>query len=143
MIILNEIPMPPTANQRLIPAGGRLIKSQTCRNFDKAVQVWMLRQRSKLFDDRRKAKEWIDTGFMIKVDFCFYWPKSKLISKDGMPKRLDDSNRLKDAEDAVSDIIGIDDKWFIDKTLKKIPWNKEYEAFTATITNCSWETDLS
>jgi len=139
MIHLNEIPMPPTANKRLIVANGRLIKSSECRAFDKAVQIWMIRQKSKLFEDRRKAKEWIDTCFMLKVDFCFYWPKTKLISKDGMPKKLDDSNRLKDAEDAVSEIIGIDDKWFIDKTLKKIPWNKEYEAFSATVSYCKWE----
>lgn len=139
MIILNEIPMPPTANKRLIPVNGRLIKSNDCRAFDKSVQVWMIRQKSKLFEDRRKAKEWIGTGFMIKVDFVFYWPKIKLMSKDGLPKKLDDSNRLKDAEDAVSEIIGIDDKWFVDKTLKKVPWNKEYEAFSATVSYCKWE----
>ena len=131
--------MPPSANQRLVPVNGRLIKSSACRNFDKSVQVWMIRQRSKLFEDRRIVKEWIDSGFMLRVDFCFYWPKSKLMSKDGLPKKLDDSNRLKDAEDAVSEIIGIDDKWFIDKTLKKMPWNKEYEAFSAKVSCCGWD----
>lgn len=137
-IVLNSIPMPPTANHRLIPANGRLIKSNEARLYDKAVQVWMIRQKSALFEYRRKAKELIDHGYCLEVNFQFIWPKEKLITKDGMPKRIDTSNRLKDAEDAVSDILEIDDKFFIKKTLEKIPWPNSYEIFNATIKTATW-----
>lgn len=138
MIILHEMPMPPTGNHRLMPVNGRLIKTKECRAFDQACQVWMIRQRSALYEFRRTAKNWIDNGLLIRVEFRFFFPKTKLITKDGHPKKLDDSNRLKDSEDAVSDVIDVDDKFFVDKQLFKIPWDKSYECFTAVLTPCHW-----
>lgn len=138
MIILHEMPMPPTGNHRLMPVNGRLIKTKECRLFDQACQVWMIRQRSALYDYRRTAKEWIDTGFLIRVEFRFFFPKTKILNKDGHPKKIDATNRLKDSEDAVSEVIDIDDKFFTDGSWVKMPWDKSYECFTAVLTPSQW-----
>lgn len=130
--------MPPTMNQRLTPVKGRMIKSHESRVFDKAISIYMIRLGSGLFEYRRLAKQWIDTGFCIKVEYSFNWPKEKLISKDGFPKKIDTSNRLKESEDAVSEIIGIDDKYFIESNIIKIPKNQSYSDFSVKIMPTKW-----
>lgn len=130
--------MPCTGNKRLTIANGRLIKTKEAREFDNACYIWGLRLKSNLFEYRRQAKQWIDAGYVLKAEFRFCFPKKMLMDKAGIPKALDDSNRLKDAEDAASEIIDVNDKYFVNKPLLKIPWNKEYMAYTVIITPTTW-----
>ena len=139
-IQLLNLPFPPQANHRLIPSRGRLIKSPESRHYDKSVDVWMIRQRSGLFEIRRKAKEWIDVGFMLQIELFFYWPKEKLISKNGMPKKTDLDNRIKPMIDAISDIIDLDDKYIISLSAHKMIWDKSYQEAKAIITTAKWDT---
>lgn len=55
-IIFNNMPMPPTINSRLTVCNNRMIKSLDCRMFDKAVQIYILRLKSSLYEYRKKQK---------------------------------------------------------------------------------------
>lgn len=142
MIELKSLPMPPIANHRLMPSNGRLIKSPEIRNFDQRMQMYILKMRSKVFDTRKLAKEWIDIGYCLKVDLNFYWPKEKLISKQHLPKRLDLDGRIKSTLDAISDVIGIDDKFVIEINARKLYWEQPFETIDAKISPIFWK-DLS
>lgn len=138
MIKLEHIPMPPIANHRLMPSKGRLIKSPDARDFDKAIQVWMLRQKSALFDYRRKARDMIVDLKLFSIKLDFYWPKESLVSKNGVPKKIDLDGRIKSAIDAVSIIIDQDDKYVIKIEAHKLIWNKIYSEFNAEILPINW-----
>lgn len=137
-LVLQTLPMPPSANQRMVPVNGRLIKSADCRTYDKAIQIWMLRQKGKLVENRHKVKDWIDHGFCLKIYCEFYWPKEKLITKDGHPKRNDLDNRLKTLIDAVSDIIDLDDKFIIEIHARKVHWINNWEEVQVSISPTHW-----
>lgn len=128
--------MPISANKRLAPTkgGGRLRKTEGVRAYDRAIEIWAMNQRWLINDWRKQAKKWIDVGYVIKVDYIFYFLREKVVTKDGFIQRIDKTNRLKDAEDAVSDIIGVDDMYFFDSTVKKRISKTSYEEFTAVLT---------
>jgi len=137
-VVLPNLPMPPSANHRMIPAHGRLIKAPDCRTYDKAIQIWMLRQKSGLFDNRRTIKTWIDTGFLLKVHADFYFPKEKVITKQGHPRRLDLDNRLKNLLDALGSIVDIDDKYIIEIHAHKLHWINAWEEVQVTLSPTHW-----
>lgn len=130
--------MPPTANRRLASVRGRLIKTYESRMFEKNISIYMTRLGSGLFEYRRIVKEWIDVGYCLKVEFSFNWPKEKLITNLGFPKKLDVSNRIKESEDAISDILAIDDKYFFEVTAKKIPKIQDHSDFNVCISPTKW-----
>ena len=138
MLTLEKLPMPPSANQRMVPVNGRLIKSSDCRIYDKAIQIWMLREKSRLFETRKTIREWVDHGFLLKIHADFYWPKEKLICKSGHPKKNDLDNRLKTLLDAVSDIIDLDDKYLIAIEAHKLHWPKNYEEVQVILSPVHW-----
>lgn len=133
------MPMPPTINSRLTVCNNRMIKSLDCRMFDKAVQIYILRLKSSLYEYRKKTKEWIDSGYNLEVEFDFYWPKTKLISQAGIPKRIDCDSRIKSSLDAVASILDIDDKYFITIISNKRYHHKLYEEFHSKIKPTFWK----
>ncbi|MBY0413715.1 MAG: RusA family crossover junction endodeoxyribonuclease [Bdellovibrionales bacterium] len=137
-INLTDLPMPPSANKRLTPIKGRLFKSQIVREFDHKVQVWILKKGYKIHVAREKAKGWIEKGYLLKIELVFFWPKENLISKDGTPKRIDSSNRLKEAEDAVSEILEVDDKYFINHIIYKVPYESPEPTFSVIVSPTKW-----
>lgn len=136
---LNNLPMPPTINSRLLVNRGRMIKSKSCREFDRAIQIYILKLKSSIYDYRRKVKEWIDIGYCLEVEFDFYWPKEKLISKDGIPKRLDCDSRIKSALDSVALIIDADDKYVIRIISNKKYHDKAWEYFSVKVKPSFWK----
>ena len=138
-LIIKSLPIPPIANHRLVPVNGRLIKSKDSREFDKAIQLWILRQKSAIFPIRHKIKEWIDVGYCLKVDLKYTWEKSKIITKNGLPQRLDLDGRIKEILDALADIYDFDDKYVISLTASKTYWNKSWSEVNASIEPHSWE----
>lgn len=49
----------------------------------------------------------------LALSLEFFWPASKLTTKDGRPKRIDVSNRIKGIEDAICDGLDFDDSQFV------------------------------
>lgn len=138
MILLTGLPIPPIANHRLTPMNGRLIKSKDCREYNKSIQIWMLRQKSNLFEWRRIAKNWIDVGYLLKVSMTFTFPKEKVLSKNNLPLRLDLDGRIKEQIDSMSDIIGIDDKFVIEINAYKKYWLKSWGEVQVTVEPIFW-----
>lgn len=135
---LEGLPIPPIGNHRLLPHNGRLIKSPESRVFDQKIRHYFIKLRSSAFAYRNLVNAWIHEGKHIKLILHFFWPKEKLISKKGEPKRLDLDGRLKATIDAVAEILDFDDKFVIEIQAKKLYWKNAYEECHATIEAVEW-----
>ncbi len=123
-IILLGIPLPPSANEQLMTARPngkrftRMIKTLKARAFDDDLRLWMLKNKSEIFEIREKAKAMIsdDSKTFLRVDCYFAFQNDRLFSKTkkakDFVKRLDANNRLKSSLDALSHILNIDDRYF-------------------------------
>lgn len=59
--------------------------------------------------------------------------RTRIVSKTGEPLRLDTSNRVKLAEDAISEALGLDDRHFRTVTTTKTHSEREAWCFTLTV----------
>ena len=66
-----------------------------------------------------KVTKLVKGGFLLQAHYLFCFPRERLFTKKNEVKRLDSTNRLKSAEDAVSKILNIDDKYFIKNTTER------------------------
>ena len=106
---LENLPMPPSVNACYATAGRRRVSSQALRKFKSEMQLWGLIHRPELIEARNEVQAHL--GAKICLKFMFRFPGKKLWLKKGKdPKKLDVSNRIKPAEDAVCEFLGIDDR---------------------------------
>ena len=56
--------------------------------------------------------EMIKEGAMFELHLYFCFPSSRLYTKKNELKKLDTTNRIKSIEDAISKLLGVDDKYF-------------------------------
>lgn len=113
-------PLPPSSNNMYATVGKRRIKSVQMRQFESAVLRWSYA--------RRKGIDWMMAAFKdleateaIRIDATFYFERSRILCKDGTPKRNDTSNRIKALHDVISELTGIDDSWFWSGSFDKFP----------------------
>jgi hypothetical protein len=118
----------------MIPSRGRLIKSNESRLYDRSINFYILKRQSQVFEERRLIETWIKEGSLVQIELNFNWQKEKLFSKKNEPKRLDLDGRIKEAIDAVSDILNFDDKFLFKITANKNAWGETFDAFSATLT---------
>lgn len=116
---LQNIPMPPTANRQVMPSRGRLIKTNAARHFDTMIAQYRMANFRAIEEISNKVTKLIKDGFLLQAHYLFCFPKDRLFTKKNEIKRLDSTNRLKSAEDAVSKILNIDDKYFIKNTTER------------------------
>lgn len=116
MLILKKIPIPPTSNNLYSSVRGRLIKSIEGRKYEAALKLYSLRN----FKLIEKIKEQLKPNDTLRVECYFIFHKNRIISKKGEYKKLDATNRIKALHDALSEMIGIDDKQFISISADKI-----------------------
>lgn len=102
-----KLPMPPSSNKYLMPANNRLIKTSDARFYDGLINIEKIRQHKILKEINDKFKDKI-----MQVDMYFVFDKKRIIGKKDQIKSIDVSNRVKIAQDAFSDCINIDDKYF-------------------------------
>lgn len=103
-----------------MPSKGRLIKTQAARNFDQMIWRYKLTNFHNIELVKSKLGEIIDAGNFLAAHFVFCFPESRLFTKKNELKKIDSTNRLKSAEDAVSKILEIDDKYFVQTTAERI-----------------------
>lgn len=137
-IIIDRLPIPPTNNHRLLPSNGRLIKSSEFRAYDHKIDLWILRNRFKVDDMRKEIEIWIKESYCLNVEMDFIFPYEKIVTKKNEPKRIDVDSRLKVVQDIVSKIIGIDDKWIMQVTAKKILHKSSDEHVSISIKPIRW-----
>lgn len=118
--ILLMVPMPPTSNKSYWAKSVRtqtgyfakMVKSNELRGYQQTMQQWAQVNSMGLHKNRRLITDWINKGFMIRLDSYVCFNKEKIWTLKNMPKKNDLKNRLKALHDCVSDIMGIDDKLF-------------------------------
>lgn len=128
-ICLNNIPMSPSANRLLMPMRGRLISTPQKRTWEKQVQLYRAKHILELNRINFFLKKYISSTEVpaLRVDAFHCFPQKKLFTKQGHPKKIDANNRLKGTLDAVSNLIGIDDKYFFNGNCEKIGNEGELE----------------
>ena len=104
------LPLPPSENEiyRNVPGVGRAA-TQELRNWRAQVKLWMLQNKSEV----ERVQSWVqalENPLVLDISSVFVFHQPRLWTKDNRPKRLDASNRIKALHDAVSEILGIDDK---------------------------------
>lgn len=129
----HDFPLPPSANHlyKTIMIKGRIrrCKAKEYAEFEKKALDWKnvnhidvgLFQANLEFIDvfRGEHLERNGHGTVIHIECEFRFERSRLFNKLGNPKKLDSANYLKALHDAVSEIIGIDDKYFWSGTFSK------------------------
>lgn len=126
MLYLTGFPMPPPANNlytnrpnRSGKQAGRM-KSVEYKVFEHACMVWAMRKHAQLQAARELVTQCRQNRF-IRIDQIFFFPRERILCKDGSPKRNDTANRLKALHDVIAKLILIDDCWFwcgaFDKTI--------------------------
>lgn len=135
-----NFPLPPSVNEYLMPIAGptarnkkgklyktgRFVKTEPHRIYRKMCEQWKTLNmlafetiQKELHEKVERAKEEKKRiGFM--VDTYFIFEESRIWTKENTPQRLDADNRLKPCRDALSEILGIDDKYFFSGFFEKL-----------------------
>lgn len=106
---LRKLPMPPTLNKSYAHLGKRRFSTQDLKDFKAGIDSWALENRTAVKSIREKVLA-SDERTMFKLTLEFKFPHAKLYTLKNHFKKLDVSNRIKAAEDAVTDVLGFDDK---------------------------------
>jgi ADP-dependent phosphofructokinase/glucokinase len=117
----DKVPMPPSVNQAYVNAGKKRVASSQLRLFKKECMLWACKNRDEITTAKKKISQFIDRGYEISLSFRFFFPEEKLFTKKGKAKKIDTSNRIKSAEDAICRILDFDDKYVFElKAVKEL-----------------------
>ena len=124
MIILTELPYPPSVNDSLAVFRGRMIKTAKARAYKEQCHIFTAKNITALNQATTQIKSWLDQGLGIKVDCYFSLPEEKILTAGKKAihrfKKSDVSNRVKLCHDALSDMLRIDDLYFIAGNAEKV-----------------------
>ncbi|MFI5405196.1 MAG: RusA family crossover junction endodeoxyribonuclease [Nitrososphaerales archaeon] len=132
---LKNIPIPPSVNHmyRTLP-NYRRCKTKYLLDFEKDFELWVLLNKEAINTARKEIKD----SKYLKLDLRFYLKRPTLFCLNNTVKKMDISNRIKAVEDAVSNLLGIDDSLFFQVSASKEVADKV--GVTATITPLERET---
>ena len=115
IIILTGIPIPPSVNGQYatIVRRGRpiRIKSKEAVDYIKAFELWAIQNFRNLNEARNSIILW--NSKFIEVAMYAGFKRERLICKDGSPKKMDISNRVKLIHDLLALKINVDDCCFV------------------------------
>lgn len=123
MVRLCGIPTPPSLNNAY-PSNrfGRRFKSREFQTWERDFRIWCL-ENAKVVNEARQEFSKGLPGHFVVIDSEFYFPKTKIITLQGTPKKNDTTNRIKILHDAIAGAIWLDDSWFFDGVFTKRPTN--------------------
>ena len=114
MIFIPDFPMPPTSNHlyATILRGGKALRvpSKTYTQFKKNVKQWQLMNLDKVQEAHTTLERLDEEERVLSVERYFLFHQKSLYRKDGYPKKMDTSNRVKALDDMLFEILEIDDK---------------------------------
>jgi Holliday junction resolvase RusA-like endonuclease len=119
---LQGIPVPPSLNNSY-PTNrqtGRRYKSPDLKAWEADFQTWALANKPQILSLKRAVltpKE----NHVLAIHCMFYFEWSRLIGKEGRPKKIDVDNRLKHLNDWLAKLLGIDDCSFFKIVAEKYP----------------------
>lgn len=124
-----KLPMPPSSNhqywhQVMKGKGGQQVARPTptgdLKKFNKAVEVeWKELNLVAVYKCRKLLREWMLRGQFIRVEVYAFFNYFDLFTQQGVPKRMDASNRIKALHDSLATVLEIDDSWFWDCEIRK------------------------
>lgn len=125
---ISGIPMPPQSNHMYATSrrGHRFASKDLC-GFKEAINAIMFLKREDLEDVRRKLQNLLTYNSSLKIERFYYFLYERIYTKDGRPKKMDVSNRIKALDDGISTMIGVDDSWFFQGSEYKIASPKRHE----------------
>lgn len=121
--LLSGLPMPPSSNNCYVTikkTGGRF-PSKELKAFKADMEAWRLTNLM-LVDEIRRAlvapRISDQQPLIVRRYFCF--PREKVMTLAGLPQKLDASNRTKSLDDAVFEILRLDDRWIFEGSDHKV-----------------------
>lgn len=125
MILIKWFPMPPSVNESLTVANGRMIKSGKARTYLQNALNHKLANQEFYKGAKEIINKWLSvkqTG--LRVNAYFSYPKSEIVTKakDAQNSfRINDvHNRIKQLHDAVASLLEINDCNFIAGDCEKV-----------------------
>ena len=117
--ILSAFPMPPSSNHLYVSfvRNGKNIRkpSKELNQYKKQMEKWkfinlLAMQKLHHWMEYEAWQHDLKAERLYRLDRYFCFPYSKIWTKEGKPKKLDASNRIKAFDDCFCDMIGVDDK---------------------------------
>lgn len=125
--------MPPTINNCYSQAGNKRVSSAALKKFKGLIFIWAVHNRPSIVELKNEI-DLILPNKKICLSFHFKFPPKKLkIKNSNTPKKLDTSNRIKPAEDAITDLLGFDDRHVFKLQAEKVETKEEKEHFDVLI----------
>lgn len=121
--MLADMPMPPSSNSQYMirtmfdkvtkKPRGWLAPTLALEEFEDKFEAWR-KENLVLVEKARQfiLNECLMKGKMVRADWYFCFPSTKLWTQDGRPKKLDTKNRIKAIQDAMADAVRVDDSHF-------------------------------
>ncbi len=116
MLLLKRFPLCGTSNNMYTSVRGRLIKSNEARKFDASVEIYKLREFKILNEWKSTVKE----TDVFNIDCYFVFTKDRVYTKKNTIKKKDTTNYIKQTNDGLSKMLGIDDCRFITGSYHKV-----------------------
>lgn len=118
-IILDNLPIPPTENHAYPTIRNKQGKNirvtgADLKKFKAAVQCWAWERIVFVKKIQRQLSDMVakNQTILIRVDAYLGFELDRLFTKHRTRKKIDSSNRIKAAHDAIAEILGIDDRYF-------------------------------
>lgn len=117
MIILNYLPMPPRLSD-CYARHRRMFKTKELKAYEKEMLDYWKQNLSVI----RKAKLELKSGPQspLRVDRYFVFPPHEIFTKKDTVKMMDTTNRIKAFDDAIANLLQIDDRYFFAGDTQKI-----------------------
>lgn len=138
---LANIPMPPSSNHqyaaRSFPgkhaksyegprtagfAMARICPTRELEKYEKSLKEKWKNEGSNLvaiYKCRAVLRDWMMKGMYIRVETYAFFPYFGLFTKEGLPRKMDGTNRLKALHDCLAELLEVDDSWFWDAEVRK------------------------
>lgn len=125
-ITFSGIPIPPSSNNMYTNGrfGGR-VKSAKMREWEREFADWAMENGQVFARAKMLLALRLKPGVVLAMHPTFFFERSRILCKDGKPKRNDTSNYLKPLHDALAAALQIDDSWIFDGTMRKRPVDGE------------------
>ena len=123
--IFNYFPWPPTSNTIYVERDRRRA-SDSLKNYKMSIQAYALIHREIIYKVKQYLHDKINNkDLVLSVHRFFFYRTEDLYTKKGTIKKNDVTNRIKCTDDALTDILGLDDRLIWEGSEKKCITKKE------------------
>lgn len=127
--LISGLPMPPSVNDQYMPFGfrakdgkirARINPTKYLNKFHDNCEEWEKANNLLIGKARIMAKQALAEGNMLWISFFCVFPSTLIWRPNGLPRKMDVSNRMKPLEDALAKMLLIDDCYFFNTGAEKV-----------------------